>query len=159
MIDQRRHVFAPLAQRRNLDVNDVQAIEQIFAEFVRRDAIDQPAIGRGDDAHVDDGRAPLRADALNLAVLQKSQQQRLHLQAHLADFVHEDRAAMRLLEPALLVAVRVGETAAHVSEELRREQRVGNAGAVDRDELRAVRDGCADGSVARRLPCRRRSRR
>ena len=42
---------------------------------------------------------------------------------------------MRLLEPSLLVAVRIGETAADVTEELRREQRVGDAGTVDCDQL------------------------
>ena len=38
-------------------------------------------------------------------------------------------------EPGL-VAVRAGEAAAHVAEELRLEQRVGQAGAVERDERR-----------------------
>ena len=100
MIDQQPDVVAPLAQRRDLDVHDVEAVKQILAELVRRHAIDQPTVGRGDDANVDARRAAIGADALNLAVLEKPQQQRLHLQAHLADFVHEDRAAMRLLEPA-----------------------------------------------------------
>ena len=48
----------------------------------------------------------------------------------------------RLLEPSALVAIRVGEAAAHVSEELRLEQRVGHARAVDRDEW-AVRAAAA----------------
>ena len=43
-----------------------------------------------------------------------------------------------LLEPALLVAVGVGEAAAHVAEQLRLEERIGNARAVDRDERRAA---------------------
>ena len=36
----------------------------------------------------------LGADALNLAVLEEAQQQRLHLQAHLAHFVEKHRAAV-----------------------------------------------------------------
>ena len=76
----------------------------------------------------------IRADALNLAVFQKAQQERLHSQTHLADFVHEDGAALGLLEPSALVTVRVRETAAHVSEQFRFEQGIGQARAVDRDE-------------------------
>ena len=43
---------------------------------------------------------PDAADRLNLAGFQESQQMGLHLQAHLGDFVQEDRAAVRGLEPA-----------------------------------------------------------
>ena len=138
IVDERRHVVRPFPQRRNLDVDDVQTIEEIFAKFVCGDPVDQPPVGCGDDAHVDDRCAPFGADALNFAVLQKPQQRGLHLKAHLPDFVHEDRAAVRLLEPALFVAVRVGETAAHVSEKLRGQQRIGNARAVDRDQFCAA---------------------
>ena len=67
-------------------------------------------------------KPPLGADALNLAALQEAQQQRLHPQAHLADFVHEDRAAVGQFEPAPLVAVGVGEAPLHVPEHFRFEQ-------------------------------------
>ena len=59
------------------------------------------AIRRGDDAHVDARLNRVGADALNLAGLEKPQQQSLHARARLADFVHEHRAAMRQLERAL----------------------------------------------------------
>ena len=74
------------------------------------------------------------ADGLHLAVLEEPQQQRLHAQAHLADFVEEQRAAVRQLQLAELVAVGAGEAALHVAEQLRFEQRLGQARAVDRDE-------------------------
>ena len=54
--------------------------------------------------HVDTRLGPVRSDALDLAVLEKSEQQPLHPRAHLADFVHEDRAAVCLLEHAAAVA-------------------------------------------------------
>ena len=54
VIDQRRYVVRPFTQRWNLDVNDIQTIKKIFAEFVRSHSIDQPAVGCGDDANVDD---------------------------------------------------------------------------------------------------------
>ena len=33
MVDEQRNVLAPFAQRRNDDVNDVEPVEQIFAEL------------------------------------------------------------------------------------------------------------------------------
>src|SRR6185369_9366793 len=62
------------------------------------------------------------------------EKERLHAQAHLADLVEEDRAVLGLVEPAALVAVGARETAPHVSEQLRLEKRVRNAGAIDGDE-------------------------
>ena len=44
------------------------------------------------------GRAVRGADALHLPVLEKTQQEPLHAQAHLADFVQEQRAAIGQLE-------------------------------------------------------------
>ena len=67
------------------------------------------------------------ADALELALLQHAQQLHLQRRAHRPDFVEEERAAVRLLEPALPVADGAGERAAHVAEQLRLEQRLGNA--------------------------------
>ena len=80
------------------------------------------------------GRLAIGADSLNFTRLEEAQEQRLHAQAHLADFVHEDRSAVGRLEPAALVAMRVGEAALHVTEQLGLEQRVGKSRAVDRDE-------------------------
>ena len=81
----------------------------------------------------------MRADRLDLARLEESQEQRLHPQAHLADFVEEQRAAVGHLQLAALVAVGAGEAALDVAEQLRLEQRLGEAGAVDRDERPAAR--------------------
>ena len=89
-----------------------------------------------DDSNIYGLKNPIRSDALNLSGLEKAEQERLHAQAHLADFVHEDGAAVRPLEPAALVAMRVGEAAAHVPEQFGSQQRVGHPGAIQRDELR-----------------------
>ena len=77
---------------------------------------------------------PLGADLLQLAGLEEAQQQPLHAQRHLADFVEEDRALVGDFELARLVAIGAGEAALDVAEQLRLEQRLGQAGAVDRDE-------------------------
>ena len=76
----------------------------------------------------------VRPDRLDLAGFEEAQEQRLHAQAHLADFVEEQRAAVGELQLARLVAVGAREAALDVAEELRFEQRLGQPGAVDRDE-------------------------
>ena len=93
----------------------------------------QIRIGGRDDAHVHFDRLRV-ADALELARLQHAQELRLQRRAHRPDFVEEQRAAVRLLEPALPVGDGARERAAHVPEELGFEQRLGNGAAVDRDE-------------------------
>ena len=117
---------------------DVQPVVQVLAERLVGDVLDQAAMGRRDHADVDRRQLAIGTDALNLAGLEEPQQQRLHPQAHLPDFVHEDGAAVGGLEPAALVAVGVGEAALHVTEQLRFEQRVREAGAVDGDERAAA---------------------
>ena len=119
--------------------NDVQPVEQIFAERALGHHLLQIAVGGGNDAHVDLGRVRV-ADALELALLQHAQQLHLHARAHRPDFVEEQRALVRLLEPSLPRADGAGKRAAHVAEQLGLEQRLGNRAAVERDEpLRAPR--------------------
>ena len=67
-------------------------------------------------------------------MLEHAQQLRLGGRPHLADLVEEERALVRQLELAELLRVRVGERAALVAEELALEQRLGDGGAVERDE-------------------------
>ena len=131
---QRGNVLAPLAQRRHRQVNDVEAIEQVLAKRALGDHVAQVAVGRRDDADVDAADDAVGADLLQFAGFQKPEQQALHAQGHLADFVEEHRAPVGELELAELVAVGAGEAALDVTEQLGLEQRFGQAGAVDGDE-------------------------
>ena len=60
--------------------------------------------------------ALVRSDRLDFAGLEEPQQQRLHAQAHLADFVEEQRAACASCELSRLVAIGAGEAALDVPE-------------------------------------------
>ena len=80
-----------------------------------------------------------RADAADLAFLQRAQQLGLDRRRHLADLVEEDRAVAGHLEEAGLVADRTGERAPHVAEQLGLEQRLRERRAVDADEGAAAR--------------------
>ena len=83
-------------------MDDAQPVQEVLTELAGGDEIVQVAIGGGDDANVDTRMRLVRPDGLNLAVLEKPQQPRLHAQAHVADFVEKQRAAMRELELAAL---------------------------------------------------------
>ena len=72
MLDQRRDVVLPLAQRRQLNGDHVQPVVEILAEppFVREPA--QIDVGRRDDADVDLDRLHA-AEAHELALLHHAQ--------------------------------------------------------------------------------------
>ena len=138
MGDKGPDVRAPLAERRHVDVDDAQPVEQILAKLAGRYALGEVAIGCGNHPNVDPSRALVGPDPLQLARFEEPQKQRLHPQAHLPHFVEEERAAVRRLELADLVAICAGEAALDVPEQLGLEQRLGQPGAVDRDERTAT---------------------
>ena len=140
VVDQDRDVFATLAERRNVDVNDAQPVEQVLAELALGDALGKVAVRRRDDADVRVPRGAVRADRLDFSRLQEAEEERLHAQAHLAHFVEKEGPAVRELQLARLVAIRPGEAAFDVAEELRLEERLGQSGTVHSDEG-AVRAG------------------
>src|SRR5205085_10830825 len=120
-VDEDGDVLEALAQRRELDANDIQSIVEVAAEAAGRDLVRQIAIRRGDEAEV---RAEVAhaADAAELLLLDGLQQTRLDGEVHLADLVEEDRAAVSDLEESGLRIRRARERAALVAEELRLEQ-------------------------------------
>ena len=126
VLGQERDVVAALAQRRQPDRDDVDAVEQVLAERALGHHLRQVAIGGGDDADVGlDLLGP--AEPAEAALLQDAQQLDLHERRHLADLVEEDRALLGDFDQPLLVRVGAGERALHVAEELGVEQRLGQA--------------------------------
>ena len=90
-------------------------------------------MSRRDDAHVDRDRLA-SADSLDGSLLQHAEQLGLRARRQVANLVEKQRAAVGLLEAADAPGVGAGERAALVAEELALEQRLGDRGAVDRDE-------------------------
>jgi hypothetical protein len=68
VVRQGQDVVDALAQRRQPQRNDVQAVVEIFAEAAVGDALAQVGVGGGDDAHVDLDDL-LAAEALDLTLL------------------------------------------------------------------------------------------
>ena len=96
---QRDQIFLVLAQRRQLNVEDIQTVEQIVAQMALGDRVLRLFIGRSQHAHIDRGFA-LAAQAAQLAVFEHAQQLRLRADRHLADFVEQQRAAFGQFEAA-----------------------------------------------------------
>ena len=116
-----------------MDRDHVQPIEEILAERLLRDRLDQIFVGRGDDPDVDsDGSG--RPDAFELAVLEHAKKFYLQRQRKLADFIEEQRAVMRFFEQTFLVGPRVRIGALHVAEELVLDQVLRDRAAVLDDE-------------------------
>ena len=76
-----------------------------------------------------------RADAPDLALLERAQQLRLQVERQLAELVEEQRAAVGLLEQAGARHHRAGEAALLVAEQLALDQVRRHRAAVEHDEL------------------------
>ena len=121
------------AERRQLDGEDVQAVEEVLAQLAVAQRLGGVQIRRGDDTNVDGLLLP-SAQTPERPLLQDAQQLHLRRRHHLGDLVEKQRAAMRQLEHAGAAIVRAGEGPFLVAEDLALEQRLRDRGAVDRDE-------------------------
>ena len=80
--------FAALAQRRYLDRDDVQAIEQVLAKTLGLDFLSQVPIAGGNDAHINfDARTA--SLALKGLLLNDADHLALGLERHIGDFVEQ----------------------------------------------------------------------
>src|SRR5271168_3755532 len=107
MRGQHGNVFAALAERGQVDLNGVEAKEQIFAELSARTGGREIGISGGKHSHVDAARAR-RAHALDLPRFENAQQLRLLAHGYVSDLVEKNRAAVGQLEAADAVSARVG---------------------------------------------------
>ena len=104
--------------------------------------LDEILVGRRDESHVDPDR-PLRANRIDLALLQRAQELHLQFERQLADLVEEQRAAVRLQELARVLFRGSGEGALLVAEEDRLDQIGWQRAAIDGHERLAAAIGGA----------------
>ena len=126
-------VAVAFAQGRHGEADDVQAVVEVFAEFVFGDAAGEVVVGGGDDAHVHRFFA-VAADGAHGALLDGAQQFDLHGQRQVGDFVKEQGAAVRGDKEAVLVLVGAGERAFFVAEEFAFDEVFRDGAAVHRDK-------------------------
>ncbi|HMB82336.1 MAG TPA: sigma 54-interacting transcriptional regulator, partial [Vicinamibacterales bacterium] len=132
---QRRNVLAAVAERRELDLDGVQAEQEILPEPPRGDFVAEVRVRGRHDAHVGLAR-PRRADALEVACFEDAQELRLQVERDVGDLVEEERAAVGQLEEAAPRRLRARERAFDVAEELARHELGRKRGQVLRDEAR-----------------------
>ena len=121
------------AERRRVDLDDVNPIIEVLAKALLFDLGLEIAVGRRHDARVERD-VLVAADGAHRPLLQRAEELRLHLERELADLVEEQRAAGCVGEEAHARRLRVGECAARVAEELALEQRRRHGRAVDAEE-------------------------
>ena len=127
---QQQHVAASFPQGRQMQRNDVQAIEQILAKTPGSHFRFQIAVGRRHDAHVH-FLADIAAHTLKFPFLQHPQNLDLQTQIHFPDFVQENGSSVRQLKTSGPGAQRVGKSALFMPEEFAFQQLLGNGPAVD----------------------------
>ena len=133
VVDKEGDVLLAVAERGHAQGNDVEAIEEVFAERPRPHRLLEVDIGRGDDPDVH-GDGADAAEALDLALLQCAEKLRLEVDAQAPHLVEEQCAAVGQLELPGLPRVSAREGALLVTEQLRFEQRVGYRREVHGDE-------------------------
>src|SRR5688572_18507196 len=104
-----------LAEGWRAELYDVEAVIQILTKLVLADGIDDIAIGRGDQADLHP-ELLVAAHASEGPILEKTQELRLERPAHITYLIEEDRAAVCLFHPAMLLAQRTGERSLLVPE-------------------------------------------
>ncbi|ETP63727.1 hypothetical protein BDSB_19375 [Burkholderia dolosa PC543] len=132
----RLDVAFALTQRRHVQRERGEAIEQVLAQPAVAHGFGRVVAGRGHDPHVERNRLGA-ADAHDRVRLERAQQLHLQRRRHFGDLVEQQRAAARGFEEALALRDRAGEAAFLVTEQLRLGDVGRNRAAIDRDE-RAV---------------------
>jgi hypothetical protein len=131
--DEERDVLLALAQRRHVQRHHVETVEEVLAKAAGGDLLLERLVRRGDHAHVDLDHLGA-ADARDDVLLQHAQHLGLGGEAHVADLVEEQGAAVGLLELPRAVPDGTGEGAAHVPEQLALDQLRRDGRAVHLDE-------------------------
>ncbi len=133
MLGKQRDVARTLAQRRDGDDVEGQAVEEIGAKLARLGEARQVEIGRRDDAYVN-LLLGIATDPLETPIFDNPQQLLLDGERGLGDLVEKKRAAIGELEAREPPPHRPGEGARLMTEELAVEQALGERGAVHLDE-------------------------
>ena len=146
-------VLTAVPERRHMDWEHVQTVEEVLPELLLVGKRRQVAIGRRDETRVGAQRARA-AEPLELALLEHAKQLRLELERDLADLVEEHRAAIGQLEPADALSDGARERALLVTEQLALEKPRRNGRAVQLDErvvmpATQLMDGAGDELLAR----------
>jgi hypothetical protein len=128
-----RDVSLSIAQRRQVNVKDVQAKIEILAKLALCHSLFRILVRCGEHAHVH-RRFHLAAEAAYLVVLEHAQQLRLRRSRHLANFIEQQRAAIGKFEAAEAAFRGAREGPALVPKNFTFHQGLWNGRTIDGDE-------------------------
>ena len=128
--DEERDVLLALAKRGDEERHDVQTIEEVFAEVALGDLFFEVLVCGGDEAHIDtDGLRS--ADGREHLVVEGGEHFSLGLEAHVADFIEEERARVGAFEGTPLLKRTARLRAVTIAEEFGFDVIFGDGGAVE----------------------------
>ncbi len=133
VVGEHRNVAAPLPQRRDLDVQDVEAVVEVAAERAVVDQLCQRNV-RGRRHTAPNLDLLVATDPSHPPLLESAQQLRLKVQRQAGHLVQEESAVASELEQPLPGLPRAGERSLLVAEQLGLEQGRRDRGAVHRHE-------------------------
>jgi len=123
-------VLAPIAQRWDVDSEDVETVKEIGSKAAVRNCVVQITVTGDDEADI--GRDLANAsDPPEGPCFHRLEQLALGLQVELRDLVEKHRPAVGHLEQTGFPARRAGEGALLVTEEFGLDQRLGQTGTID----------------------------
>src|SRR5438093_4250314 len=115
MVRQEIDVLPAVSQRRDVDLDSIQAKEQVLTEPAGSSLGIHVSICSREHSHVDAPRGG-RAYALEIPRFQNAQEFCLQIEWNVGDFVQEQRAAIREFEPPDTVGARIGKGPFYVTE-------------------------------------------
>ena len=124
MLGELLQILAAFAQRRHVDGDRRDAIEEIFAQQPILERFARRAISRANQPEVG-LQAFGVADAAVTAFFKHAQQFGLKINRHLRDFVQQQAPSPRLRDQTAAILHGPGESAAHVAEQFRFDQFLG----------------------------------
>src|SRR5207253_11301537 len=99
MFCERKDVVAPAAERRDGDLDDIEAEVQVLPECAAADRVPKIGVGCAEHTNIDTPRLT-GSESLEFAALQNAKELRLTSERQIGDLVKEQRAAVRRLETA-----------------------------------------------------------
>src|SRR4051794_22708316 len=125
MLRQKWNVILALAQRRQVNRDDVETIQQVFAERPRMNSLVRVFVGGGQQAHVN-GNLVRTAKTAHPSLFKHAQQLRLQERRHLAYLTQQESPAVGKLKAALPSGRSTCESALLMAEQLGFHQGLGN---------------------------------
>src|SRR5215813_4870640 len=118
MLRQSGDVLAPLTQGRQDDGDDVETVEEVFAQLTLLYKLPQGTIGRGQYPHVHSPRlvGPYRP---YFTLLQDPEELDLQSRRHFPNFIQKECPAVGFFKEAFFVGGGAGESALDMAEDLR----------------------------------------